>query len=92
MTREEAIDQLKFMIETKPKVPPEGCDYIDEWLDGDKDVRDALDMAIKALEKEPSEMALEECRQRLIQAFHNADCDELIAVCVFPTEKEFKHL
>ena len=28
----------------------------------------------------------------MIQAFHNADTDELIAVCVLPTEKEFEHL
>ena len=37
-------------------------------------------------------MTAEEYRQRIIQAFHNADCDELIAVCVLPTEKEFEHL
>ena len=52
----------------------------------------SLDVAIKALEQEPCEMTVEEYRQRMIQAFHNADCDELIAVCVLPTEKEFKHL
>lgn len=34
----------------------------------------------------------EEYRQRMIQAFHNADCDELIAVVCLPTEKEFEHL
>ena len=37
-------------------------------------------------------MTVEEYRQRMIQAFHNTDCDELIAVCVLPTEKEFEHL
>ena len=37
-------------------------------------------------------MTTEEYRQRMIQAFHNADTDELIAVCVLPTEKEFEHL
>jgi len=37
-------------------------------------------------------MTVDEYRQRMIQAFHNADCDELIAICVLPTEKEFKHL
>lgn len=54
--------------------------------------KEALDMAIKALEQEPCEMTVEEYRQRMIQAFHNADADELIAVCVLPTEKEFEHL
>lgn len=44
------------------------------------------------LEQEPCEMTGEEYRQRMIQAFHNADCDELIAICVLPTEKEFEHL
>ena len=34
----------------------------------------------------------EEYRQRMIQAFHNADCDELISVVCLPTEKEFEHL
>lgn len=38
------------------------------------------------------QMTVEEYRQRMIQAFHNADCDGLIAVCVLPTEKEFEHL
>ena len=40
----------------------------------------------------PCEMTVEEYRERMIQAFHNADTDELIAICVQPTEKEFKHL
>lgn len=46
----------------------------------------------KALEQEPCEMTAEEYRQRMIQAFHNADYDELIALVVLPTEKEFEHL
>lgn len=53
---------------------------------------EALDMAIKALEQEPCEMTAEEYRQRMIQAFHNANTDELIALCVLPTEKEFENL
>ena len=44
------------------------------------------------LEQAPCEMTAEEYRQRMIQAFHNADCDELIALVVLPTEKEFEHL
>lgn len=39
-----------------------------------------------------NKITVEEYRQRMIKAFHNADCDELIAVCVLPTEKEFEHL
>ena len=53
MTREEAIEQLKFMIETIPKEPPTYCDHIEEWLDTNKDIRETLDMAIKALEALP---------------------------------------
>ena len=37
-------------------------------------------------------MDVEQYRQRMIEAFHNADCDELIAKVALPTEKEFKHL
>jgi hypothetical protein len=37
-------------------------------------------------------MTVSEYRERMIQAFHNADCDSLIAVVVLPTEKEFQHL
>ena len=37
-------------------------------------------------------MTAEEYRQRMIQAFHNQHCDELIALVVLPTEKEFEHL
>lgn len=50
------------------------------------------DDVLKLLEQEPCEMTAEKYRQRMIQAFHNADTDELIAVCVLPTEKEFEHL
>lgn len=38
------------------------------------------------------QITVKEYRQRMIQAFHNADHDELIAVCVLPSEKEFEHL
>jgi hypothetical protein len=55
MTREEAIEQLNFMIETIPKEPSAECDSIKEWLDTDKDIRNALEMAINALEREPCE-------------------------------------
>lgn len=87
MTREE--------IKNTPKI-------VDYLLDGGvvadsrKKLHERMDeicnLAIKALEQEPCEMTVEEYRQRMIQAFHNADTDELIAVCVLPTEKEFEHL
>ena len=54
--------------------------------------REACYVISKWLEQEPCEMTVEEYRQRMIQAFHNADCDELIAICALPTEKEFEHL
>lgn len=38
------------------------------------------------------QMSVEQYRQRMIEAFHNADCDELIAIVALPTEKEFEHL
>ena len=47
---------------------------------------------LPSVNPKPCEMTAEEYRQRMIQAFHNADADELIAVCVLPTEKEFEHL
>ena len=37
-------------------------------------------------------MDVEEYRQRMIEAFHNAGCDWMIALVVQPTEKEFEHL
>lgn len=55
-------------------------------------LRDIFCMGCEYKEQEPCEMTVEEYRQRMIQAFHNADTDELIAVCVLPTEKEFEHL
>lgn len=76
MTNEEAIEIIKQDIP---------CEH-------DTDLIEALDVAIKALEQQPCGMTAEEYRQRMIQAFHNADTDELIAVCVLPTEKEFEHL
>ena len=53
MTKEEAVEQIKFMVDNIQKEPPTECDCIKEWLDTDKDIRNALDMAIKALEQEP---------------------------------------
>ena len=55
-------------------------------------LREAIDRGIKALEQEPCDMTAEQYRQRMMKAFHNADCSELIALCVLPTEKEFTHL
>ena len=56
-------------------------------------VEDFAGEIIKALKQEDTcEMTAEEYRQRMIQAFYNADCVELIFACVFPTEKEFEHL
>jgi len=37
-------------------------------------------------------MGVEEYRQRMIETFHNAKCDWMIALVVQPTEKEFEHL
>ena len=38
------------------------------------------------------QMSVEQYRQRLIEAFHNADCDEFITLVALPTEKDFKYL
>ena len=46
MTREEAIKNLKWLLE---------CSYVDDFLDTENE---ALDMAIKALEQEPCEDAI----------------------------------
>jgi hypothetical protein len=35
---------------------------------------------------------IDEYRDRLIQAFQNAECSNLIALVALPTEKEFQHL
>ncbi len=35
---------------------------------------------------------IQEYRERMIEAFHNTGCDELIALVVQPNETEFKHL
>lgn len=37
-------------------------------------------------------MTVNEYRYRLMDAFHNANCGELIAVVVKPKESEFKQL
>ena len=44
------------------------------------------------LEESDAGMTAAEYRERMIQAFHNADCDNLIAVVVLPTEKDFQYL
>lgn len=55
MTREDAIDMVKYILETMPKEPPTECDYVEEWFYEDNKIRKSLDMAIKALEQEPCE-------------------------------------
>lgn len=84
MTREEIINEIKTILEE--------LDYPDAVSYLTQNDREWLEATIKALEQEPCEMTAEEYRQRMIQAFHNAGTDELIAVCVLPTEKEFEHL
>lgn len=39
-----------------------------------------------------NDLGVEQYRNRMIEAFHNADCESLIALVVQPTEKEFEHL
>lgn len=56
-----------------------------------KFLANCMDILEKQMQ-EPCEMTAEEYRQRMIQVFHNADTDGLIAICVRPTEKEFEHL
>lgn len=70
MTREEAIEQLNFIKQNMPKEPPTGCDYIKEWLDTDKDIRNALDMAIKSLEAWDKVIEEIESQQKF-----NIECD-----------------
>jgi len=71
MTREEAIKQLEFMLEQMPEEPPTECDYIDEWLDTNRKIRNTLDMAIKALEQELCEDSVS--RQEVIDTIF-AEC------------------
>lgn len=54
MTREEAIDMVKYILEIMPKEPPTECDYVEEWFYEDNKIRKALDMAIEALEQVPT--------------------------------------
>ena len=74
-------------------------DIVDSYSESQSNVEDVTQdiisdiMALSPVtSQEPCEMTAEKYRQRMIQAFHNADCDELIAICVLPTEKEFEHL
>ena len=53
MTREDAIDMVKYILETMPKEPPTECDYVEEWFYEDNKIRKSLNMAIKALEQQP---------------------------------------
>jgi transcriptional regulator of heat shock response len=48
---EEAISTINHILETIPKEPPIECDYADEWLYENDRMREAFDMAIKALKQ-----------------------------------------
>lgn len=74
-------------------------DIVDSYSESRSNVEDVTQDIISDImalppvtPQEPCEMTAEEYRQRMIQAFHNANTDELIALCVLPTEKEFEHL
>ena len=62
-------------------------DYIREWCPYDKQ-----EEIIEALSNSDDDMTVEQYRARMIEAFHNADCDHFIALVSLPTEKEFEHL
>lgn len=74
-------------------------DIVDSYSESQSNVEDVTQDIISDImalppvtPQEPCEMTAEEYRQRMIQAFHNANTGELIALCVLPTEKEFEHL
>lgn len=96
MTREERIEKLRHLITCmKCEVSGKPCNNncSTQYNAGNVgEIIENLEEIVKVLEQEPCDMTAEEYRQRMIQAFHNADCDELIAICVLPTEKEFEHL
>lgn len=89
MTKEEAIDQLKFMLEIKPKEPPEGCDYIEEWLDTDKEIRNALEMAIEALKQAPCKDSIS--REAVFETIDDCNSDGLKGIfCSYVDGEKFK--
>ena len=96
---EENYDAIKKSIKALEQEPCEDCisrkrlkECFHKNVVGSKVFDELIDMQPSVNPQEPCEMTAEEYRQRMIQAFHNADCDELIAICVLPTEKEFEHL
>lgn len=77
MTREDAINMVKYILETMPKEPPTECDYVEEWFYEDNKIRKSLDMAIKALEQNPYEDAVsrKEVRNTIFRSGVNLDID-----------------
>ena len=88
LRKQRLCDELNF-VQPHKKIPVnlEVC----KMREATQEEREGVERYIDSI-AEPCKMTAEEYRQRMIQAFHNADCDELIAVCVLPTEKEFEHL
>ena len=87
MTLEEkAIGQLKFMLEQMPEEPPLECDYIDEWLDTDRTIRNAFKTAIKALEQEPKWIPVSEGLPKVPDCYavtRKIGSDLITSVCFF---------
>lgn len=80
LEREAQIDKMFGEIEREDSNTLERDNSVLERVGEDADDEYTLDMPT------------EEYRLRMIRAFHNADCDNLIALVVMPTEKEFEHL
>lgn len=89
-TGRKLLEETEFANPTNDMIgfAKEQCEIFPEDSYMGKYLRETL----KMLQTEQCEMTTEEYRQRMIRAFQNANCDELIAVCVLPTEKEFEHL
>jgi hypothetical protein len=73
MTREEAIATINHILETTPKEPPIGCDYVDEWFHEDAEIRKALNMAIKALKQKSVLDKIKAEIKEMTPTFHNSD-------------------
>lgn len=74
MTREEeAIATINHILEATPKEPPIGCDYADEWLHEDTEIRKALNMAIEALKQKSVLDKIRAEIKEMTPTYHNPD-------------------
>lgn len=83
MTREDVIDELKYMLKRLPKEPPQDCDYTDEWYQTNCKMAETYNLAIKWLQSKPPVTPTRKKGRLTVDGIDHdmIDCDRTCSIC-----------